>query len=350
MRPDTRLQLMKLLRYFGHLISDIFLNYDENIPTLTYTFRYDIEQYVAKYCSETLTHLKLVARPKILFDDGAVRFTKVKTMKICEGYSLTLNSVPFAECFPNLYGLAWNTHSDIKLWPETITACLPSLRSLNISKYECGGRSRCPCDAIMKFWQLNPQLTKLELNHDPDKCCTRILPRIRDLLPNLKILKLTTSSLYSCCRHDEIHLENVVDLRLHLLRGCSIIPFQFTKLESFCVTYYCKQGQTAVSTFIERNEHLKSLHMSYCRNTSDLTKMIPILTDRIENLTITDYAVPSSEFLYQLLTNIRSMRTLSLVTRNYDPSLLSDLIRSKICEQKKCNGVCYVTITNEKMN
>lgn len=337
MRPDSRIGILKLFRHFGHLISDIFLNYEENIGLLSFSFRPYIETYVAEYCSKTLSHLKLNALPRMLFDDNAVQFTNVSSMDVYETYLLTVSAVPFTKCFPNVQSLTWDTTSENSIRPESITVGIQSVRHLNISNGLCS-RS-CRCNAIIKLLQLNPQLTKLEFYHDSKKCSMPILPRIPVCLPELETLTLT---LYECETYEQtVHFKNVIEFKLNLFRHCRQIPFTFDKLKSLTVTYYSKETQAMVSKFIARNENLTTLNVYYSTTSSHLIDMIPVLS-HIEDLTITDFSMPSSGVIHRLLTEIRSLKKLLLVVRNHNPSELNGLVQSHVCEQEKRDGLFHV--------
>ncbi|XP_037051268.1 uncharacterized protein LOC119085114 [Bradysia coprophila] len=341
MRPDTRLVILKLLRHFGHLVSHIFLNYEKHIAILPYSFRHHLEDYVAKYCSKTLSNLTLIVRPKVLFDDNAVPFTNVKSLEMCESSSLSIAKVPFTECFPNLHSLTWNAGSYNGLKARSIKVGFPSVKHMIVSKGRCNEDCNS-CASIIKLWELNPQLIELELHHDPDKCRIKLFPCIRDFLPNLQIFKV---AVYEWPISGEtIHFDSVVEFKLHLFRYCVIIPFTFARLKSFCVTYYTKEAQSNVSDFIAKNEHLKTLHVYYTKDSSRLTEMVSVLSIRIEELTITDYVMLRSEVVLRLLTEIRSLKKLVLVARRYNPSSFNSQVRAKIVNEEKCGELFYVTL------
>lgn len=332
MCPDAGIVILKILRNFGHIVLDIFLKYEEEA---NYQFKCHIESYLALYCSNSLTNLKLIVRPAILFD-RSIQFINLKNIDILESKSLTVGAVPFEGCFPNLRSLKWDPST--QMLPITVVE-VPSLDHVNIMIGIC--ISKCCCEKIIQLLRLNPQLTKLEFQLSCYKCNIELLPRVRDYLPKLEVLSLTGVG-YECFVTNEIvHFENVVELKLNLFRH-KIIPLTFGRLKSLCVRD-SSRTQSTVSDFIAKNEHLKILHIYHPTDTSSLTGMISVLSNRVEDLTITQYYMPPSSVILSLLTKIQSLKKLSLVARHYSDSGFSDLVRAKISKQEKRGDFLYVT-------
>lgn len=68
--------LLKLLRNFGHLIRNLGIH----VRTLNDKLCIEIENYLVKYCSNSLQRLILVSKSKLLFENLQKPFQNIKQL------------------------------------------------------------------------------------------------------------------------------------------------------------------------------------------------------------------------------------------------------------------------------
>lgn len=315
--------ILKLLRNFGHVISNIYYSvHSESWDKFTP----HTENYMAEYCSKTLTQLELYRRPQFLFDAPHTQFGNVKSLILHITSPPIIHEIQFI--FPNMQYLSLNlfeNHSTLD-----ITIGFPSLKNLEIRMHV---KFDPKANEIVKLVQLSPQLEKLllwdllPLNFEFIQC-------IRDCLPKLKYFYLRFGK---CTDNVEtFHLENTVDFSINSYRELKYIPFTFGKLERFHIQ--CKMTP-CIAEFIAKNKHLKKLHLEGNIYDSEYS-LLDLRLSNIEDLTINVYLIHfiTSDTILRFLRECRSLKRFTLIiSRDYShlefERYFSDAVKSKISKQ-----------------
>lgn len=206
---------LQLLRSFGHHIYSLDLNCSDTAVE----HRMKIEQYLSKYCSETLSILNIRHATSPQLFDG---INKPFATRFVNFHHCHLTST-FAKLFPKMFNLQLES---VKC-PEFVAANLPDLKYLTINKVD----KSLAQDLI----RLNPQVTWLWLYLSYE---VAFIEFINNHLPNLENLTLFISTNdFAGFGHRIIHFNNVTDFQISISsttrRFCLIesFPFSFGKLK-----------------------------------------------------------------------------------------------------------------------
>lgn len=291
---------LKVLRNFGHTITNIRIYYNQLQPNAVEK----IEFYVAEYCSESLEKLFAQSRhvyekhqnkKQNLFEHIAKQFPKLKELII---YDCTIGPKLFNRLFPNLEYLVINSpwySSDFSVIKEHF----PNLKKLSFH------RGKIDEIHIMDMMKLNPQLERLRLDGAEEACTHTLLECIRKYLPLLEYFQIDAHRLYSkgpllpaTNRVEPFHFDNVIEFRFTTLSFSfpisSINLFTFSKLEyiSMGIDVNLNEADTyqPILKFLQRNTHLKSI--AICgRTTGNLNTLFDFefILSNVEQLNIESY-------------------------------------------------------------
>lgn len=236
----------RLLRCFGHLISDLAIHYDDS-------HLIKLDQYVNKYCADSLNEIKLLNAKKEAMGHLTKPFTKVEKVFIICG-QLDSDSIDFNTTFPEMRHLSICSYSHFDKH-------FPKLESLSISEpaYECSDilyRRR----NVIEILRLNPQLGSLVLL-DSEILDKVFIRSISEHVPSVQYLEIN----YNTLRYynvNVIHFRNVQHLTLHTDHGFLLkCPLTFDQLKTLTIL-------TANQFFIDSN----FMELIY-RHRSTLTKL-----------------------------------------------------------------------------
>lgn len=210
---------LKLLRNFGHLISDLQINF----ALFNVKICKRIENYLAEYCSKSLSFLSLRCNPFIeLFEDIETPFTNVYSLEM-ESCCFLKSKIQFDEMFPRLRFLQLD--SNRYETRSVVNTAIPFLRSLAIL------RDLNEHD-ILESLKLNKQIEKLLLI----KYTPNLIRSLNDCLPKLQCLCLRDlPEKFKYDFFEPIQFDNLRDFAMGTRSSLPCLPFTFNKLEHLCI-------------------------------------------------------------------------------------------------------------------
>lgn len=193
---------LKLLRNFGHLITNLHIDYSlfylRNIYTLEnphYVYPYvfplckEIDHYLEEYCSESLREISFQSScltfTHIMLEEVQKPFNNVKMVhtQCCRFRDV----LPFNKVFPNLHTLKLGMNQYIK--SSAIRVHFPSVENLWFFDRAFQNPSKILNEEdIEDMLKLNPQLKNalFYLRHDYN---SNFIARLREYCPNLQFLQ-----------------------------------------------------------------------------------------------------------------------------------------------------------------
>lgn len=193
--------VLQLLRNFGHLIRDLHINF----ALFSEKLCEKIEQYLTKYCWQSLNFLSLSCHPTQMLFNGTIErpFTNVYNIKM-ECCCFFRCKVQINEYFPRLRFIQLDSNCY-----ETRTVIIghdPTLRALAIMK-------EFEESEIVEILKMNPQIEKLILcsNYSPRlvRCLDEYLQRLECLC-----LRDLPSEFAHLDDFQPIHLSNVAEFSM----------------------------------------------------------------------------------------------------------------------------------------
>lgn len=219
----------KFLRNFGHLITNLHLDYNLFFNLKKYPNQYEackfIEHYLAEYCFESLRKISLQGSSNtgsyIIFKDIERPFINVENVHMEE--CTFGKELPFNKLFPNLKTLKLG--SNIYRETSAIRVQFNSLQNLwfHDKIYQCF--EKFDEEDIVEMYKLNPQLEKSMLSlwfaYSPN-----FIVRLQEYCPNLQLLPYCTYD-YHCSffSFNAFHFKHYFDGRItftDIMASCPI--------------------------------------------------------------------------------------------------------------------------------
>lgn len=121
---------MKVLKYFGHLIKRMNIEYNDYY--LSTEDPKEVNDYINLYCANTLTYLYVMGKDENLFAEMKKPFKAVKNLILSGPFkSLASSTLSFSELFPALQELSLYIKSIND--PNSVVQAFPHLEQLNVS-------------------------------------------------------------------------------------------------------------------------------------------------------------------------------------------------------------------------
>lgn len=253
--------ILKILRYFGHTISNLHLHSFRHLLKFSKTF----EMYLAEYCHESLEQLSAHGI-KLLDINKQFLNVQVVNAKFSD-----LLELPFNRNFPNLKSVKLKRICFQKFETQLIiTHHFPKLTRLSFDgcKYDIHCFQK---DEVIDLLKINPQLEELQLvddenemhkpymYHETFQCINEYLPLLRKF--SLIIGKRTLKNI-----QEPIYFDNILDFHVIFFTSHDIpnIPFQFKNLKSFTATGgEMRDRYGNMNNFIIKHKNLLSLGFIY---------------------------------------------------------------------------------------
>lgn len=272
--------IFKILRNFGHLISNL------NLYMILYRkYKDKIECYVNKYCSKSVQTLRIYScgSPHNILKTDLNSFPNLKKLNIkyCH-YEPNLWKFEHT-AFPNLQTLKLNLN-----WMDSIDSpkiefqTFPALKSFSFDGTMGHYYDMRNYTDVIEMIKLNTQLEKFEialLEHCDQQSFELLMQHIVEYLPNLQCLNLIFSgptSVFSV--RDSYHFDKVTDFGLFNIPITFLtkIPFTFHKLKRFTITTAEKTftehlNYPQIWDFMANNKHLTSIFLHGKVNGSFIT-------------------------------------------------------------------------------
>lgn len=281
---DNYLASLKIVRNFGHIISNLIIEYCSSDTRAA-----KILFYVIKYCSKSL-HTLMIRRYnsplQSILKSNENPFTNLKKLYIRQCYHGESNLWKFdGVVFPNLQTLKFNLNNmrSVDFISPKMVYHIKSLKSFSFDDTYAQYNDKRIYTDIVDMIKLNTHLEKFEiaLLEQFDEQSFEALMRHLECLPNLRRLNLIFSGPESVFNvHGSYHFDNVVDFGLFNTPSTFItkIPFTFNQLKRFTIT-------TANITF---SEHLNHSHIwDFLANNKHLTSIF--LHGKVNGSFITNY-------------------------------------------------------------
>lgn len=217
--------VLQLLRNCGHLIRDLHINFALfSVPMCE-----KIEQYLSKYCWQSLSFLSLSCHPIRLLFSGTVDrpFANVYSLKM-ESCCFLRSKVGFGEYFPRLRFIQLD--SNCYETRTVINGNDPTLRALAILK-------EFEANEIVQMLKLNPQIQKLVLCSNYN---SQLVRKLDEYLVRLEclILRDLPSEFANMDDFQPIHLHNVTEFAMNTGQASERLeklPFTFRRLTHFSI-------------------------------------------------------------------------------------------------------------------
>lgn len=223
--------ILKILRHFGNLISHIdlrFTNFRKWYPI-------HIENYIAEYCSKTLTKLTLVTLPNLLFKTISVPLPNLEMIcLIRESSGANSRDLPLKQNFPNLQGISLNLTQEIvplELNEHKAFDLIYLKVVVAFNKINSQSDNILRENYVLELLRSHPNLINLKLRYTDFYSNIIFVQFAHDNLPKLETLYLIIPELPN--NNEIFHFENVVDFTIRAsFENLKHIPFTFGKLVS----------------------------------------------------------------------------------------------------------------------
>lgn len=339
---DNSLDSLKILRNFGHTISNLLIEFFP--PDIRMT---KIPFYVIKHCSKSLQTLMIrnyVWHLQSIFKSIENPFTNLKKLLVQECRHES-NLWKFdGVVFPNLQTLKFNLNrmESVDFISPKMVYHIKSLKSFSFDDTMAQYNDKRIYTDIVDMIKLNTQLERFEiaLLEQFDEQSFQSLMRHLECLPNLRRLNLIFSGPESVFNVlGSYHFHNVVDFGLFNLPStfATKIPFTFNQLKRFTITNANKTfsehlHHAHIWDFMVNNKHLTSIFLHGKVNGSFITNYEHVFSN-VEELYIHKCQnIPIDtvlDFFKNRLKKLKISGTRKTIKGNY----------YDICDILECNGI-----------
>ncbi|XP_055304290.1 uncharacterized protein LOC129569476 isoform X1 [Sitodiplosis mosellana] len=241
---------LKLLRHFGHLLTNLSINFDESMPAHCA----EVERYIHDNCAESLVEIDFGYAQQSTFSTIKKPFSKIEKVSFSDS-ELGKEICEFNKWFPNMRHLHFNmcdTIADLRCIEKPI----PNLKHLELHINGCDkGFQKLN---VLECLRLNQNLQIFALSNSFDGTFFELASRY---LQNLQHLQINTSQeSYFHNVDSRIRFENVKFLFIVSSRNEIIpkIPFTYGRLEMFNII----AGGIQSNDEFFRNHSLKKLKLA----------------------------------------------------------------------------------------
>lgn len=271
-----------------------------------------INQYISKYGSATLTHLKLGKMIGDTLEQFEQPFEKVESLTFTIGVEQIRSGVlPLTQLFPRLRRLAVSLKSgNFYTW---MNCHFPHLEHITAIDYVQKGTAQF--EGIMSK---NVHIKSFEVQQFVSEC--NFIEKIRELLTNVENLILHSFN----TQGDRIHFDYVKNFTLHTFYPVSIEQLSFSRLESLDMKFSSTRIEGWLG-FFKKHSHLSRLRFS----TYDIERVrLAELLDELPNLIemeIDCYETIDVEIICQIIENHKKMTKFRISLFNFDTDDMNTL-------------------------
>lgn len=257
-----------VMKYFGNHIRNLSIR---NNPSRNYTSGSDwtmINQFINKYASKSVVHLKLNIIGNELWPLIEIPFTNVKKLDIEVAQLNEKNDgMKLNEMCPNLKALHIRLIGEINY--DFINCELPHLQHLDIKFYNWYENRK---EQIIGLIRKNAQIRSVAAKYTPPT----FVKVVQELLPILENLTLE----FSDDKNEALHFKSVKHCVLHTSWFMKIKKLSFSRLESLETTYSMREFEK-FTEFFRRHTTLERLTL-YSNQFAQL--QLDLLTADLVNL------------------------------------------------------------------
>lgn len=271
----------------------------------------NIQSYLVKYCSKSLTHFTIIGGVTKLFFVTAEPFIKVRFLYI-ESFCFQ-ERLDFSHLFPNLECLTLGRNNyESGSFIRTNFSGIKKLYFTNIPKYSEGVLT---ANDIQDMLRLNPQIEHLDLQYCID---LEILPFLQENCTNFQSLRLFCVSLNRYSPSQHCHFDNVVNFTFFTYFGIrsDLFPFSFTNLKHLTYETETDLQRHGILDIIAKNHHLVSIDIKNGIDHDNLGKLFELenVLSNIQSLKIqiNFNEIPADKIL-RFLENNQSLREFSFI-------------------------------------
>lgn len=232
---------LTVLKLFGHLIPSLRIDY-ENYTDLE---REQINQYINRYCAETVTNIEIGYCRGNEFANLTGPFKNTKNVYLKFGILNTRN-VRFNEIFPNVshLNLGGILYSDSCCFEHNFT----QLEHLDINLFQRANHSK-----LAKILEINSHIRSISIY----RCDVDFLKMINEKVPQLESLNILFFD--DNYEGEVVHLKDLKKLTFESEHKFDRIPLRLESLEEF-------RNPGSFDSWFEiiiQNKHMKKLTISY---------------------------------------------------------------------------------------
>lgn len=279
----------KMLKYFGHAISNLTIEFNLLHDQLAKT----IYRLVNLYCSKTLKQLHLVNTRKDFFDEFTTPFENVEAVSLHGKHmKMDIAELNLREIFPKM------DHMSLGIINVLDSVWMPQdLLRTNFAD-----------DSIVeRIISGNPQIRSLAMiNVSP-----KMLAFIGDKLPLLESLIINIFTGFDLSNeHQEIHLENVKHLDIKFFRNALPPNIIFDKLETFETEGFPPDCLRWIE-FVENHKNIRKLHVTRELTNAEFLRLAAVNAS-LSELTLSCAMSVRGDTISKLIENANELQKLLL--------------------------------------